>query len=282
MKKTGLFLLGLSTAALQAAAPAGTPTIPNEAREVTIRPGRFETIYCVVKQSCLIQLPGNELVMSLESGAGNGKDTQWWIKKAGNGHYVQIKPVDPDITNTLHVLTDHNNPYTLKLFEASHLAVPVDIRVDLINEAGDEADKKAKQEPVFVSADELNRWKAEAADQKAKAETASQKAHDEAQRQITEARNSQIDTQDHRYIYERDKPPFFVQDIYTSTVDQMTYIRIDPNVDEVPILNIVKDGKDALPDYQYQNGLYKVSGRVLKGVLIAGKKSLKFEHKAGA
>ncbi len=252
--------------------------MPGEARQVTIRPGKFESIYCVVKMSCLVQLPANELVMSLESGAGNGKDTQWWIKKAGNGRYVQIKPVDPDIKNTLHILTDHNNAYTFEIFEASHLAVPIDVRVDLLNENGDEADQRSKQEPVFVSASEVNRWKAEAEGAKTKADALVQHANDEAHRQIIEARNAEINKQDHHYAFDRDRPPFYVLDIYTA--DQMTYIRIDPNIDETPILNVVKDGKDELPDYQYEKGLYKISGRVLKGVLIAGKKSLKFEYKA--
>lgn len=280
MKRTMLGFLLLSPAAFPALPPAGTPTTPNEARQVTIRPGKFEPIYCVVKMSCLVALPANELVMSIESGAGNGKDTQWWIKKAGNGRYVQIKPVDPDIQNTLHVLTDHNNAYTFEIFEASHLAVPIDVRVDLLNENGDEADKRSKQEPVFVPAAEVNRWKAEAEEAKVKAEAAAQHANEEAHKQIIEARNTQITAQDHQYAFERDKAPFYVLDIYTA--DQMTYIRIDPRIDEVPILNVVKDGKDELPDYQYQNGLYKISGRVLKGVLLAGKRSRKFEHKAGA
>lgn len=255
----------------------GKPTMPEEARQVLIRPGKFEPIYCVVKMSCLLQLPASELVMAIESGAGNGKDTQWWIKKAGNGRYVQIKPVDPDIQNTLHVITDHNNAYTFQIYEASHLAVPIDVRVDLVNENGDEADKRAKQDAVFVPAAEVSRWKAEAESEKTKAEAAAQQAKNEAHRQIVAARNVEITAQDHDYAFDRDKPPFFVLDIYTA--DNMTYIRIDPHVDEVPILNVVKDGKDELPDYQYQNGLFKVSGRVLKGVLIAGKKSLKFEHK---
>lgn len=280
MKRTIFSFLLLSPTAFPGLPPSGTPTMPNEARQVTIRPGKFERIYCVVKMSCLVALPASELVMSIESGAGNGKDTQWWIKKAGNGRYVQIKPVDPDIQNTLHVLTDHNNAYTFEIFEASHLAVPIDVRVDLSNENGDEADKQSKQEPAFVPASEANRWKAEAEEAKTKVEAAIEKANDEAHRQIAEARNAQIDAQDHQYAFERDKPPFYVLDIYTA--DQMTYIRIDPRIDEVPILNVVKDGKDQLPDYQYQNGLYKISGRVLKGVLLAGKKSLKFEHKAGA
>ena len=259
--------------------PAGKPTMPEEARQILIRPGKFEPIYCVVKMSCLVQLPSSELAMSLESGAGNGKDTQWWIKKAGNGRYVQIKPVDPDIQNTLHILTDHNNAYTFEIFEASHLAVPIDVRVDLVNENGDEADKRAKADPVFVPASEVTRWKAQAEAEKTKADVTAQQAKDEAHRQIVEARNVEITAQDHEYAFDRDRPPFYVLDIYTDTADNMTYIRINPHVDEVPILNIVKDGKDALPDYQYQNGLYKVSGRVLKGVLIAGKKSLRFEHK---
>ena len=133
---------------------------------------------------------------------------------------------------------------------------------------------------MFVPAAEANRWKAEAEDAKNKTDVAVQHANEEAHRQIVEARNTQIDKQDHEYTFERDRAPFYVRDIYTA--DQMTYIRIDPNIDETPILNVMKEGKDELPDYQYEKGLYKVSGRVLKGVLIAGKKSLKFEHKGGA
>ncbi len=276
--KFHLFISLLVAPALFAAlVPAGKPTMPEEARQIFLRPGKFEPIYCVVKLSCLLQLPSNELAMSVESGAGNGKDTQWWIKKAGNGRFVQIKPVDPDIQNTLHVLTDHGNAYTFEIFEASHLAVPIDVRVDLVNENGDEADKRAQADPTFVPAAEVTRWKAQAEAEKTKADAVAQQAKDEARRQMVEARNTEITAQDHDYGFDRDRPPFYVLDIYTA--DNMTYIRINPHIDEVPILNIVKDGKDALPDYQYQNGLYKVSGRVLKGVLIAGKKSLRFEHK---
>jgi type IV secretory pathway VirB9-like protein len=240
---------------------AGEP--PSEQTQtLTVHAEDIIPLHASVKETTLIVLPATEKVMGVFCG-----DKAYWSVDVipGAERYVAVKPSKGGIATDIHIVTDHNNSYTLKAAEGG--AGPVDVKLFL-----QPADVSSlERPPVFVPAAEAERLKALVTEAQAELKKAQLAAKTEVQSKVEQHIADYPDQMKFTYSFRRDKPPFNVDSIWHD--DRFTYIRAHPL--EAPALYELKDGKPNLIPFEMKpDGLYFVPKILDTAYLQIGKQRL--------
>jgi type IV secretory pathway VirB9-like protein len=183
----------------------------------------------------------------------------------GTERYVAVKPSKAGISTDIHIVTDHNNSYTLKATEGGD--GPVDLKMflkpaDLSSVSGP---------PAFVPAAETDRLKQQVAEAQAELKKIQDATAAELKTRTEHVRANYPDTMQFSYNFKKDKPPFNVEGIWHD--DKFTYIRAHPV--EAPALYEIKDGKPNLIQFEMRpDGLYFVPKILDLAYLQIGKQKL--------
>ncbi|MFL6354101.1 MAG: TrbG/VirB9 family P-type conjugative transfer protein [Bryobacteraceae bacterium] len=275
MKKIRVFLgcLVLGFSALAADNPKTSDStkplhLSRESRKIVFHVGAIEEIYCRVNDETLIQLPEGEEALVVQGGDAAPHGT-WLYQTAANGaarRYVGVKPSVAGSSTTLHIITNHNIPYSFLVREVSGAPITADVSVRVM--AGDDLEAKVIAPVVLMAAEEGNRYKQEAAEAVAKLEAQRKASEASVQAQLNRYRADYSKQIDHNYRFDRLKAPFHVTDV--STDGSFTYIYVDPKHAQ-PGTPYVVDGakKEDIPNWSYdaEKGVYSIQGVVKHGSL---------------
>jgi type IV secretory pathway VirB9-like protein len=223
-------------------------------------------------QSTLIVLPSEEKVANVFAG-----DTVNWVFDGGHvaSRFISVKPKTANATTDIHIVSDHDNEYTLQLREVSNDSdTHFDSKV-FINPGDQAAKDRLAQLPVFVPAAELDKAKQEAAAAKT-AQTAELKAE---QTKAEQYRSEYPGTLHFDYTWDEKKgKELGLQQIWHD--DKFTYLR--GVFQETPALYEVKDKKPSLINFDFNGGLYTVPKLLDNGYLAIGKQKVEFHRVGGA
>src|SRR4051812_36396673 len=119
--KLALALSGLLGGSLAQA--AATSSIAETTQTVVIHDDDIVPLHASLKETTLIVLPEKEKAMGVFCG-----DKSYWNVDVipGAERYVALKPSKAGISTDIHIVTDHNNSYTLKATEGGD--GPVDLK----------------------------------------------------------------------------------------------------------------------------------------------------------
>lgn len=243
--------------ALGADNPPNTTTEAVVAHDEDIIP-----LHASIRETTLIVLPAAEKTM----GVFCGDKTYWNVDVIpGAERYVAVKPSKTGISTDIHIVTDHNNSYTLQAVESSNMPVALKVFVKPADASS------LEKPPVFVPASEVAGLK----QQLAEAQTALKKVREasvaEVKTKSEQVRASYPDTMQFAYNFKKDKPPFNVEAVWHD--DKFTYIRAHPQ--EAPALYEVKDGKPNLIQFELRpDGLYFIPKILDRAYLQIGKQKL--------
>lgn len=215
-----------------------------------------------VRYTTLIVLPKNEQILDFTCG-----DKEFWVVN-GNQNFAYVKPARTGAQTNLNLVTASGNVYSFLLSEVSETpkAEPdLKIFVELKDETMTTASRGA---PKFVSAQDVEGYKAEAA--KAKEEL--RQVKDSQQSAIRQGISKYVSNMRFPYRFEAGKKPFFVRAMYHD--DRLTYIQARP--EETPTLYEIKDGQPNLINFDYKDGVYVVDKILDRGYLVIGKQKLSF------
>jgi type IV secretion system protein VirB9 len=208
-----------------------------------------------MRYTTLIQLPVTEKIMQAATG-----DKDFWIIDT-QANYCFLHPAKEGIHSDLNLITDKGNVYSFTL-DDDESEMP-DLKI--VIEPSDASSVAAAQNaPRFVPATEVATVQAQA-----------EAAQVRARQQIDQFRSDyptkilQFD-----YVYQS-KKPFQISAIYRD--DQFTYIRSTAR--EKFAVYEVQDGKPALINFQFKDGVYVVPKVIERGYLQLGKHRLSFEHR---
>lgn len=280
MKLTRAFLLGIGLATLGLAADAPKPTagpLKDQTRSITMGEADIQTISAQVWVPTLIILPEGEKVMGMFCGQCTDEKgtTGFWQANLTADRFIAIKPALVGAKTDLHILTDHGHTYTFRLVEVSKdKDAVVDVKLFVRPTDTDSLNKP----PVFVTAAEADRLKAQAADAEAKLTQAQADARQQIADESRAIRTQYPAKLQFDYQWNRGKNPFGVSEIYRD--DKFTYLKL--NTQELPSLYEVKDGKRSLIQYQCDRGMCTVPKIVDEGYLTIGKKTMEFRREQGS
>lgn len=275
MKPSTLLLSGIALAACSVSGIAKTPTATTHKLEanpprtvVVIDSATPPVIRTGLLQSTLIMLPAEEKVATVFGG-----DTVDWVFDGGHvaSRFISVKPKVANSTTDVHIISDHGNEYTLQLAEVSSDPDPhFDSKVFIT--PGDQGAKdKLAAMPVFVPAAELDRAKQETAAAKA-AEEAAVKAEAAKAEQY---RSTYPGTLHFDYAWDEKKGrELGLEQVWHD--GKFTYLR--GQFQETPALYELKDGKPALINFDFADGLYTIPKDVAHGYLAIGKKKVEFNR----
>ena len=268
---------GLLPAADNATSTTSAPAPLHEARTIKVTLKSTVPIHASVLRSTLLVLPDEEKIAEVFVG-----DKEFWHFETTkvSTRYLSIKPLAVGVKTDLHIISDHGVSYSFLLDETStQVGVESDSKVFI--EPGDASIRESLAElPRFVPADQVERYRLEAAAAKAEAGQAKAEANQTVQKQQAKAES---DTDAFRagfpaklqFAYRWDEKvgrKLGVEQIFGD--DKFTYIRATPQ--EAPALYEVKDGKPSLVNFDFNKGLYTVSKRIDRGYLAVGKTKLDF------
>jgi type IV secretion system protein VirB9 len=228
-------------------------------------------------QSTLIELPAEEKVATVFGG-----DTVSWVIDAGHvaSRYVSIKPKIADSSTDLHIVSDHNNEYTIELREISsdkdnpHF----DSKVYVASSDPKASDNIAKA-PVFIPVAEAEAKEAQLKKEAEDARKAAEADHKSVATAMETFKASYPGTLRFPYAWDQKKGiALGIEQIWRD--DKFTYLR--GKFQETPALYELKDGKGSLINYDFANGLYTIPKTVAQGYLSIGKQRVDFrQSKAG-
>jgi len=257
--------------------PVTPAPIVQEARTVRVTLKSTVPIHASILESTLLVLPEEEKIVEVFVG-----DKEFWHFETTkiSTRYLSIKPLAPGVKTDLHIISDHGVSYSFLLDEVSSQAgVESDAKVFI--EPGEGAIRDTlTQLPAFVPADQVERYKREAAEAQTEATEAKAAAAQDMKAVRSKAR---AETDSFRagfpaklqFPYRWDEKTgrkLGVDQIFAD--DKFTYIRAHPQ--EAPTLYEVKDKKPSLVNFDFDNGLYTVSKRIDHGYLAVGKTKLEF------
>jgi type IV secretion system protein VirB9 len=281
MRQTTTLFLGLSFAILGLAAdvPKSSSPAKDQTRSVVMGEADIQTINAQVWVPTLIILPEKEKVIGLFCGqciTDNGAAGFWQVNTIpGADRFVTVKPAQIGAKTDLHILTDHGHTYTFRLVEVSKdKDAVVDVKLFVRPTDAESLNKP----PVFVTAAEADRLKAEVADSEAKLKQAQADARQQVADESKALRTQYPAKLQFDYQWNRNKNPFGVSEIYRD--DKFTYVKM--NTQELPSLYEVKDGKKSLIQYQCDRGMCTVPKIVDEGYLTIGKKTMEFRREMGS
>ena len=219
-------------------------------------------LYGAIRYTTLIVLPQDERILDFVCG-----DKDFWVV-SGTQNLAYVKPAKAGARTNLNLVTASGNVYSFVLTEVSDLHdQPVDLKV-YVELTEPSMIAAAGGKPAFVSAQQVDDYRAQVDLAKADAHQAAQRA-DEA---IAAFRTHYPTTLRFGYRIALHDKPFLVMAMYHD--DRCTYIQAQTT--EPPTLYELKDGKPSLVTYTFSNGVY-VIGKILdQGYLAIGAKRLPF------
>lgn len=237
-------------------AVASVPSFADSAaRTVKYHSNDIIAIKAKLRYTTLIQLPPSEKILAAASG-----DKDFWVIDVAQ-NFCFLHPAKSGIHSNLNLITDEGNVYSFTLDE-----VTGDPDLKVIIEPSDASVITASSgaHPKFVSADELDSYKAQLQMAKFQADDAVNKFR------------SDYPTKDVKFDYRyKDDKPFNIAALYHD--DKFTYIKSDAA--EKFTVYEMKDDKPNLVEFQLKDGTYVLPKIVDKGYLKIGKKHLTFERK---
>jgi type IV secretory pathway VirB9-like protein len=258
-----------------------------QSRVITMHIGSVPEIYCRINAATLIELPEEDEAMVVSGGDASSSSEEavstgtWRVQTAKAGparRYVNVKPTVVGSTTTLHILTNHNVPYSFVLRDVSNANIPVDVAVRIF--PGDDLAAKVNAPPSVVSADEANTFKRERDEARAELEAEHKATEAGLREQMNLYRTQYKKREDHQYKFDRLKAPFNFTDI--STDGTFTYVYVDPKHTKVGSIYTEegKKHKANLPNFNYDadHGVYTITGVVDRGYLAVGDSKAEFSR----
>jgi type IV secretory pathway VirB9-like protein len=269
----------IATLVVPVAAYAQTPHLePNAPRTIVIADASAPPVVRAgLLQSTLIELPPEEKVATVFGG-----DTVSWVIDAGHvaSRYVSIKPKIVDSSTDLHIVSDHNNEYTIELREiSSDKENPhFDSKVYVASSDPKASDNIAKA-PVFIPVAEAEAKEAQLKKEADDARKTAEADHKSVITAMETFKASYPGTLRFDYAWDQKKGiALGIEQIWRD--DKFTYLR--GKFQETPALYELKDGKGSLINYDFANGLYTIPKTVAQGYLSIGKQRVDFrQSKAG-
>jgi type IV secretory pathway VirB9-like protein len=224
-------------------------------------------------QSTLIELPVEEKVATVFGG-----DTVSWVIDAGRvaSRYVSIKPRIADSTTDLHIISDHNNEYTIELREISsdkdnpHFDSKV-----YVSSTDPKTAENIIKAPVFLPAAEVEAKEAQLKKEAEDARKAAEADHKTIAATVENFKASYPSSLHFDYAWDVKKGNALgLMQIWRD--DKFTYLR--GRFQETPALYELKDGKGSLINFDFANGLYTVPKTVAQGYLSIGKQRVDFRQ----
>jgi type IV secretory pathway VirB9-like protein len=261
--------------AKDAPASFASRVVPYSTRDVV-------TLRAQVRFTTMVVLPAAEQILEVTCG-----DKELWLVNA-NQNFAYIKPAKPGSQTNLNLLTSSGSVYSFVLTEVSGLAgVHPDVKVYL--EPAEEATERGgAHPPVFVSAQQVEEFRAQAEVARDEARHAREQAlvSEESARRATADAAARLDRElstyraayptQLRFSYEvrTGRPPFFVTTIFHDGT--RTYIQASAT--ELPALYEFNDSGPNLVTFEYRNGTYVVPKVLDYGYLAIGKARLFFKR----
>ncbi len=237
--------------------PPGARTVAYNERDVI-------SVRTKLRYTTMIVLPKEEQILDFTCG-----DKEFWVVN-GNQNFAYVKPAKAGAQTNLNLVTATGNIYSFVLSDISEIAkAEPDLKIFV--ELKDEAMATAAQSaPRFVSANEVEAYRAQL--EKAKAEL--QKAKESEQSAIERGINRFVSNVRFPYRFEAGKKPFFVRAMYHD--GRFTYIQARP--EETPTLYEIRDGQSNLINFDYRDGVYVANKILDHGYLAIGKQKLGFKR----
>ena len=259
--------------------------LARQARTVVMHAKDVIEIDCRVNVPTMIALPEGEEALVVQGGDA-APDGTWLYQTASGGparRYVAVKPSVVGSSAALHIITNHNLPYTFVVREVSKdPSVTADVSVFIT--AGDDLAGKVNQAPVLVSAEEVNRYKEETAEAEAKLADEQKAAAASVQTQVNLYRTQYSKSLDHNYRFDRLKAPFNVTDVATDGT--LTFVYVDPKHTKAGAIYAEegKKKKPSIPNYDYdaERGVYTIQGVVNRGYLAVKDARIDFNRLKGS
>jgi type IV secretion system protein VirB9 len=238
-----------------AALASATGFADGAARLVKYHANDIIAIKAKLRYTTLIELPPTEKILAAASG-----DKDFWVIDVTQ-NFCFLHPAKSGIHSNLNLITDKGNVYSFILDEVTG---DPDLKVIIEPSDGSAVNTSASIGPKFVSAEELDSYKAQL-------QTVKLQADDAVNRFRSDYPTKGVKF-DYRY---KDEKPFNIMALYHD--DRFTYIKSDA-AEKFAVYEI-KDGKPNLVEFQLKDGTYVLSKIVDKGYFEIGKKHLSFERK---
>ena len=225
------------------------------ARLVKYHANDIIAIKAKLRYTTLIELPPTEKILAAASG-----DKDFWVIDVAQ-NFCFLHPAKTGIHSNLNLITDKGNVYSFTLDEVTG---EPDLKV--IVEPSDSSLMAASTSagPKFVSAEELDSYKAQLQRTKLQADDAVNRFR------------SEYPTKDVKFDYHfKNERPFNISALYHD--DKFTYIK--SNAGEKFAVYEIKDDKPNLVEFQLKDGTYVLPKIVDRGYFEIGKKHLSFERK---
>lgn len=273
-----------------AAGRAGVPPTAPSAATVSAAyvvyydPDTVPTIYTKIRYSTAIVFPDTERVMEVICG-----DKDWW-QIAGPDRIVYVKPSRAGIATNLTVIGQSGLIYNFLLQEVTPLpdgpppptTTPyVKVSVIVAESAQHPASTatEAAAAPKYVQKSDMDAA-LQAADQRLRATTEELKEVKTATGRVIETEVNRLRTNypaalSFDYQVALGTKPFFVRAMFCD--DKFTYIKLDSQ--EAPAVYEIVDGRPALVNFDYVDGLFVIRKIVAQGYLAIGKAKLPFAQK---
>ena len=243
---------------------AEPPPAP-EAKVVTYGEKDVIAVKTKVRYTTLIVLPKGEQILDFTCG-----DKEFWIVN-GNENFAYVKPAKTGAQTNLNLVTASGNIYSFELSEISDVPreePDLKLFVELKDDGLLAATRSA---PRFVSSQEVQQYKDDAAKAREDARLAQEATRDAVDKGIRQF----VSNVRFPYRFEAGKKPFSVRAMYHD--DRFTYIQARP--EETPTLYEVKDGQPNLVNFTYKDGVYVIDKRFsIEGYLAIGKQKLNFKR----
>jgi type IV secretion system protein VirB9 len=240
------------------------PNVPATSRTVRYAQKDVIPLYGEIRFTTLIVLPQDERILDFVCG-----DKDFWVV-SGNQNVAYVKPAKAGARTNLNLITASGNVYSFVLIEASDVhdqAIDLKVYVELEEPSMIAA---AGGKPAFVSAQQVEDFRAQVDLAKDDARNAAARA-DEA---IAAFRAHYPTSLRFGYRIATNEKPFLVTAMYHD--DQFTYIQA--RTTEPPTLYEIKDGRPSLVDYAFKDGVYVVGKILDQGYLAIGTKRLPFSR----
>jgi type IV secretion system protein VirB9 len=260
---------------------AGSAGTTRSARTIVYHPRDILPLHARVHYTTLIVLPDGEDVVEVTCG-----DKELWIVNVRGG-LVSVKPVKPGSETNLNLVTTTGQVYAFVLTEVSadkaqdaDLTVYLEPDLAVSDPPGLTAEPRAAK-PKFVSAEQLEDFRAQAelAREQARhandeARRATEQARTDLDSELTAFRTSYPLTLQFDYRFKADTKPFFLEAMFHD--DHRTFIRSAAR--ELPAVYEFKDGQSNLVNFDVQQGIYVIPKVLEDGYLMIGNARIGFRR----
>jgi type IV secretion system protein VirB9 len=236
------------------------PAPARGARTIVYHPRDLVALRAKLHYTTLIVLPEGEDVVEATCG-----DKEVWIVNVRGG-LVSVKPVKAGSESNLNLVTTSGQVYAFLLTEISaDKSQDADLTVYLEPDTL-EAAAGTRSRPKFVSAEQVEDFRAQAELAREQARRATETARVELDAGLTAFRTSYPLSLQFVYRFIPDKKPFFLQAIFHD--DRRTFIQAAAR--ELPTVYEYKDGQPNLVNFEVQHGTYVIPKILDDGYLMIG------------